>query len=421
MFFYFYTLIKRIWLVLQRIKTYVTYFLYKRQAMKRQADGFRDLYRIMQVHYLAEPEVIEGAYKKLSKKYHPDTNKEAGAEAKMKLINQAYGVLRDPRQREAYDQVYLLRLAEKGKNRNKEEPQPEQLLKRLVLLATNVVKQYFAHLSRGEFASAYSLISNEDRKYISQADFLEWQGLVSGLYEIGDYQCIHFKTYSGLETGNKNFAQCYEFQISMTEREKSSGHVNQEEMSRLVVLEKNNLRVYLGYQDIQSIIAKFKRLGKAQVSAAENDADRQWLLQEINREIARAARYNRPLSLVLLEVVNGRLQQRQGADEKGHATGLTKVVQTLHHNLRQSDCCGRWSNQRIMLILPETRIFAATKAVEKIFGELKTLSAQSTDVELPVFCAGIVQYKQASTDEILDLLYSNTIAAKSRGEWRVVF
>ena len=34
-----------------------------------------DYYRILQVHYLAEPEVIESAYKRLAKKYHPDVNK----------------------------------------------------------------------------------------------------------------------------------------------------------------------------------------------------------------------------------------------------------------------------------------------------------------------------------------------------------
>lgn len=34
-----------------------------------------DYYRILQVHYLAEPEIIESAYKRLAKKYHPDVNK----------------------------------------------------------------------------------------------------------------------------------------------------------------------------------------------------------------------------------------------------------------------------------------------------------------------------------------------------------
>jgi curved DNA-binding protein CbpA len=385
--------------------------------MKGQADGFRDLYRIMQVHHLAEPEVIEGAYKKLSKKYHPDTNKEFGAEAKMKLINQAYGILSDPKQREAYDQSYLLRLAEKEKKRVREERLAESSSQSLAGQAADVVAQYFGQLARGEFASAYTLISHEDQKYIGRTDFLEWQGLVSNLYEIGEYQYIHFKTYRGKETGNKNFAQSFEFQISMAERERSSGRVNRVEISRLVVLERNCLKIYLGYRDIQSIIGRFKQLGQEQAFSEGYGADRRWLLKEINRELARAARYNRPLALVLLEAAHCRLLQ----DPEYFETVLDMAIQTVTRHLRQTDYCGRWSQRRIMIILPETRFFAATKTVEKVLGVLKALRERSDGVELPTFCAGIVQYKQTSLEELLELLYSNTLTAKSRGEWRIVF
>ena len=62
-----------------------------------------DFYRILQVHQLAEPEVIEGAYRKLAKKYHPDTNGNAGSEDMIKRINRAYETLRDPLRRRKYD------------------------------------------------------------------------------------------------------------------------------------------------------------------------------------------------------------------------------------------------------------------------------------------------------------------------------
>lgn len=50
------------------------------------AEGFEDYYRILQVHNLAEPEVIESAYKRLVKKYHPDYNRDGNAEEIMKKI-----------------------------------------------------------------------------------------------------------------------------------------------------------------------------------------------------------------------------------------------------------------------------------------------------------------------------------------------
>jgi curved DNA-binding protein CbpA len=60
----------------------------------------KDYYEILQVHYLAEPEVIEAAYKKLAHKYHPD---HGGDGAKMKELNIAYAVLCDPIKRRDYD------------------------------------------------------------------------------------------------------------------------------------------------------------------------------------------------------------------------------------------------------------------------------------------------------------------------------
>ena len=64
---------------------------------------YKDYYAILGVTRDAKPEDIRKAYRKLSKKYHPDVNKEAGAEEKYKEINEAYEVLKDPEKRQKYD------------------------------------------------------------------------------------------------------------------------------------------------------------------------------------------------------------------------------------------------------------------------------------------------------------------------------
>ncbi len=62
-----------------------------------------DLYEILQVHHAAEPEVVEAAYRRLARKYHPDVNKSDQAEGMMAALNRAYEVLGDPDKRAAYD------------------------------------------------------------------------------------------------------------------------------------------------------------------------------------------------------------------------------------------------------------------------------------------------------------------------------
>lgn len=64
---------------------------------------FRDYYEILGVKRDASQEEVQKAFRKLARKYHPDVNKEAGAEDKFKELNEAYEVLRDPEKRKRYD------------------------------------------------------------------------------------------------------------------------------------------------------------------------------------------------------------------------------------------------------------------------------------------------------------------------------
>ncbi len=62
-------------------------------------------YEILEVSKSASDEVIKSAYRTLVKKYHPDMNREniRDCEECMKVINEAYSVLSDPRQKKLYD------------------------------------------------------------------------------------------------------------------------------------------------------------------------------------------------------------------------------------------------------------------------------------------------------------------------------
>lgn len=64
----------------------------------------KDYYKTLGVEKNASDEDIKRAFRKLAKKYHPDVNKEAGAQEKFKEIGEAYSILSDPNKRKQYDQ-----------------------------------------------------------------------------------------------------------------------------------------------------------------------------------------------------------------------------------------------------------------------------------------------------------------------------
>lgn len=65
----------------------------------------RDYYDVLGIDRNADEKTIKKAYRKLAKKYHPDTN--AGnpdAADKFKEVNEAYDILSDPKKKKMYDQ-----------------------------------------------------------------------------------------------------------------------------------------------------------------------------------------------------------------------------------------------------------------------------------------------------------------------------
>ncbi len=67
---------------------------------------FKDYYRILDVPRTASQDDIKKAFRRLSRKYHPDLAEDkAAAEKRFKEINEAYQVLKDPEKRKKYDRL----------------------------------------------------------------------------------------------------------------------------------------------------------------------------------------------------------------------------------------------------------------------------------------------------------------------------
>lgn len=66
---------------------------------------FKDYYKVLGVEKLANQDEVKRAYRKLARQFHPDINKDAGAEERFKEIGEAYEVLGNPEKRAAYDEL----------------------------------------------------------------------------------------------------------------------------------------------------------------------------------------------------------------------------------------------------------------------------------------------------------------------------
>ncbi len=70
-----------------------------------------DPYAVLQIVPTADQEVVHAAFKALALKYHPDHDATRRASEKMAELNRAYAVLRDEKDRSAYDRSHRMTVA----------------------------------------------------------------------------------------------------------------------------------------------------------------------------------------------------------------------------------------------------------------------------------------------------------------------
>ncbi|MBI2305305.1 MAG: J domain-containing protein [Chloroflexi bacterium] len=93
--------------------------------MREQWDlEWKDYYAILQISRKAEPEVIEAAYNRLARKYHPDVNRGPDANRRMLEFNEAFEVLSDARRKESYDAAWDYKMGASSTPKTPPRPKP---------------------------------------------------------------------------------------------------------------------------------------------------------------------------------------------------------------------------------------------------------------------------------------------------------
>jgi len=80
----------------------------QRNAMKRNWCGSVDCYSVLGLQPEAESSAIKDAFRRLSKEKHPDVCPDCDPK-EMQAINNAYGILSTPKEKETYDQVLKIK------------------------------------------------------------------------------------------------------------------------------------------------------------------------------------------------------------------------------------------------------------------------------------------------------------------------
>lgn len=85
----------------------------------------------------------------------------------------------------------------------------------------------------------------------------------------------------------------------------------------------------------------------------------------LTAEVLRSRRYNRPLSVILIDVD----KFKSVNDTYGHLAGdtvLKDIARLLKENIRESDYVGRWGGEEFLVINPETSAHGASSLAEKL-------------------------------------------------------
>jgi two-component system cell cycle response regulator len=94
-------------------------------------------------------------------------------------------------------------------------------------------------------------------------------------------------------------------------------------------------------------------------------ANKRYFTDFLEREIARATRHHRPLTLAMFDVDHF----KKVNDEHGHLAGdrvLCGVAETIAAEVRREELLARWGGEELAVVLPETPIDGATKFAERI-------------------------------------------------------
>jgi len=162
-------------------------------------------------------------------------------------------------------------------------------------------------------------------------------------------------------------------------------------------------------------------LARSQHDGLTGLANRSHCWSVLRTELARAKRYGRVLSVVMLDVD----YFKQYNDSFGHLEGdraLEQVASVIRGSCRSSDIASRYGGEEFVVVLPETSIDGAVRLAEKIRAGVQADDLRRLRTPLSV-SAGVASYPAHGRNirSIVEAADRQLYRAKRRGRNRVCF
>ena len=291
----------------------------------------------------------------------------------------------------------------------------------------------FAVLYRNRVISIVNTKFEEQKKMVDKYVLISTVDIKGVIIDVNDAFC-HTIGYKSDELIGKTYSLLRHPKVANDFFKKMKEALDEENIWRgeVINLTKAGETIYF-YETIETIFEKNKKIGYR--SICENITDKKKiealsvtdpLTQLFNRlkiedvfklEIERANRYQKPLSVIIVDIDYFKLVN----DTYGHDIGdevLKSISKILKENIRSTDTLGRWGGEEFIILVPETNKDQTTLLAEKIrisieiykFSKIKNLTASF----------GVSSFTQDDTKESLIKKADNALyKAKEMGRNRV--
>ncbi|MEM7137163.1 MAG: GGDEF domain-containing protein [Myxococcota bacterium] len=148
--------------------------------------------------------------------------------------------------------------------------------------------------------------------------------------------------------------------------------------------------------------------------------NKRYLVEQLERELSRATRHGRPLTLVMLDIDHF----KEVNDTFGHLAGdqvLKEVAQLAKSRLRPDDLIARYGGEEFALLLPETKLDGGARIAEELRAmiEGEVFAFEDEEIDVTVSCGVSELQSEWRANDFLQNADRRLYEAKGAGRNRV--